>query len=99
MAFSGVMRTAPALLRLASTLLALAQDALRFLLLGTRSSAARKAQTMFLRQQLALDLERAAKPRRASNPTRFSLVLLSRLFVWQNAGQRILEAAVQSCTL
>lgn len=79
------MRTAQALLGLASMLLALVQDALRFLLLGTRSRAALKAENMSLRKQRALYLEREAKPRRASNPTRFSLVLLSRIFVWQNA--------------
>jgi putative transposase len=85
MAFSGAMGTAQALLRLACMLLALAQDALRFLLLGTRSRAALQAENMFLRKQLALYLERERKPRRASNSARISLVLLSRLFVWQNA--------------
>ncbi len=48
------MRTAHAVLRLASMLLALAQDALRFLLLGTRSNAALKAESVFLCKQLAL---------------------------------------------
>src|SRR5271166_2253016 len=66
-------------------LLALAQDALQFLLLGTRSSAALKAENIFLRKQLALYLEREAKPRRATDATRLSMVLLSRLFAWQNA--------------
>ena len=59
------MRTAHSLLRLVSILLDLAQDALQFLLLGTRSSAALKAENIFLRKQLALYLEREAKPRRA----------------------------------
>ena len=84
MASSGAMRTAQALFRLASMLLALAQDALRFLLLGTRSKAALKAENIFLRKQLALYLEREVKPRRASNATRLSLVLLSRLFAWRD---------------
>jgi hypothetical protein len=79
------MRTAQAVFRLASLLLALAQDALRLLLLGTHSSAALKAENMFLRKQLALYLEREVKPRRASDATRLSLVLLSRLFAWQEA--------------
>src|SRR4029077_19637871 len=39
----------------------LAQDALQFLLLETRSSAALKAEKIFLRKQLALYLEREAK--------------------------------------
>src|SRR6516225_5258345 len=79
------MRTAHSLLRLVSILLDLAQDALQFLLLGTRSSAALKAENIFLRKQLALYLERQAKPRRATGATRLSMVLLSRLFAWQNA--------------
>jgi hypothetical protein len=78
------MRTAHSLLRLVSILLDLAQDALQFLL-GTRSSAALKAENIFLRNQLALYLEREAKPRRATGATRLSMVLLSRLFAWQNA--------------
>ena len=64
------MRTARAVVRFASMLLALAQDALRFLLLGTRSNAALKAENIFLREQLALYLEREAKPHRANNATR-----------------------------
>jgi len=83
-ACSGAMRTARAVLRLASMLLALAQDALRLLLLGRRSMAALKAENIFLRKQLALYLEREAKPRRASNATRLSLVLLSWLFAWRD---------------
>jgi hypothetical protein len=72
-------------LRLVFILSSLAQDALRFLLLGTRSGVAIKAENMFLRKQLALYLEREVKPRRATDATRLSLVLLSRLFAWQDA--------------
>ena len=54
-------------LRLISALALLLQDAIRFLLLGTRSSAALKAENLFLRKQLALYLERKAKPRRADD--------------------------------
>jgi hypothetical protein len=61
------------------------QDAIRLLLLGTHSSAALKAENLFLRKQLALYLERKAKPRRADDATRLSLVLLSRLFAWKQA--------------
>jgi hypothetical protein len=64
------MRTAHSLLRLVSILFDLAQDALQFLLLGTCSSAALKAENIFLRKQLALYLEREAKPRRATGATR-----------------------------
>ena len=73
------------MLRLVFILSSLVQDALRFLLLGTRSGAAIKAENMFLRKQLALYLEREVKPRRATDATRLSLVLLSRLFAWQDA--------------
>src|SRR3974377_1043187 len=79
------MRTAHSLVSFVSILLDLAQDTLQFLLLGTRSSAALKAENIFLRKQLALYLEREAKPRRATGATRLSMVLLSRLFAWQNA--------------
>ncbi len=60
-------------------------DALRFILLGTHSSAALKAETLFLRKQLALYVERKAKPRRASDAVRLALILLSRLFAWRDA--------------
>jgi len=78
------MRTA-VFYRLISLLLALVRDALRFLVLGTHSQAALKAENLFLRKQLALYLEREVKPRRATDATRLSMVLLSRLFTWQNA--------------
>jgi putative transposase len=79
------MRTAHSLFRLVSILFGLAEDVIRLLLLGTRSSAAIKAENLFLRKQLAFYLEREVKPRRATASTRLSMVLLSRLFVWQNA--------------
>ena len=79
------MRTVHSVLRLVFILSYLAQDALRFLLLGTGSGAAIKAENMFLRKQLALYLEREVKPRRATDAARLSLVLLSRLFAWQDA--------------
>ena len=41
------------------------------------------AENLFLRNQLALYLERQVKPRRAEGATRLTLVLLSRLFVWR----------------
>jgi putative transposase len=84
-ACSRTMKAADALCRLISMLFDLARDALRFLLLGTRSSAALKAENIFLRKQLALYLERETKPRRATDATRLSMVLLSRLFSWQRA--------------
>jgi putative transposase len=79
------VRTLYFLLRLVSILFDLAEDALRFLRLGTRSSTALKAENMFLRKQLALYIEREVKPRRATDATRLSMILLSRLFAWQAA--------------
>jgi putative transposase len=79
------VRTVHSLFRLISILFDLAQDAPQFLLLGTRSSAAVKAENIFPRKQLALYLEREVKPCRATDATRLSMVLLSRLFAWQNA--------------
>jgi putative transposase len=84
-AFCDAMSTRIAWLRFISVLLLLVQDAVRFLLLGTRSSAALKAENLFLRKQLALYLERKAKPRRAQDATRLTLALLSRLFAWKEA--------------
>lgn len=74
-----------ALHRFLSLLFALAQETLRFLVLGSRTKAALRAENLFLRKQLALYVEREAKPLRATDATRFCMVLLSRLFAWQNA--------------
>jgi hypothetical protein len=60
-ACSRTMKAADALCRLVSMLFDLARDTLRFLLLGTRSSAALKAENIFHRKQLALYLERETK--------------------------------------
>jgi len=85
MALCRAMLTRIAWLRLISALGLLLQDAVHFLLLGTRTSAALKAENLFLRKQLALYLERKAKPRRADNATRLTVVLLSGLFAWKQA--------------
>jgi putative transposase len=79
------MTTVSHLLHFISALFGLAQDVFRFLLLGTRSSAALKAENLFLRKQLALYVDRKAKPQRASDATPLTLVLLSRLFAWRDA--------------
>ena len=60
-------------------------DALRFIRLSLRPHCALAAENLFLRKQLALYLERKVKPRRARDATRFTLVLLSRLFAWREA--------------
>ena len=53
-------------------------DLVHFLCLGSRSRTSLAAENLFLRKQLAFYEERKVKPRRADNPNRLSLVLLSR---------------------
>jgi putative transposase len=65
--------------------LRLAGDAIRFLALCFRPRTSLAAENLFLRKQLAFYQERKIKPRRADNPTRLTLVLLSRWFEWQSA--------------
>jgi hypothetical protein len=57
-------------------------DLVHFLCLGLRSRASLAAENLFLRKQLAFYQERTVKPRRADNPARLTLVLLSRWFNW-----------------
>ena len=77
------MRKRDGLLPLLLTLGALVRDTLTFIGLGLRSRSALMAENLFLRKQLALYLERQVKPRHASDATRLTLVLLSRLFPWR----------------
>ena len=60
-------------------------DLVHFLCLGLRSRTSLAAENLFLRKQLAFCQERKVKPRRADNPTRLRLVLLSRWFNWRGA--------------
>ncbi len=60
-------------------------DLVQFLGLGLRSRISLAAENLFLRKQLAFYQERKVKPRRADNPTRLTLVLLSRWFNWRHA--------------
>jgi len=60
-------------------------DLVHFLYLCLRSRRSLAAENLFLRKQLAFYRERKIKPRRADNPTRLTLVLLSRCFEWRNA--------------
>jgi putative transposase len=64
--------------QLASMLLTLIVDALRYLGLCLHPSPALAAENLFLRKQLALYQERNVKPRRATNATRIALVWLGR---------------------
>jgi len=60
-------------------------DLIHFLRLGLRSKSSLAAENLFLRKQLAFYQERRVKPRRGDNPTRLTLVWLSRWFDWRNA--------------
>src|SRR5271170_6063909 len=60
-------------------------DLVHFLCLGLRSRTSLAAENLFLRKQLAFYQERKVKPRRADDPTRLTLVLLSRWFDWRDA--------------
>jgi putative transposase len=79
------MRILLGLVRFFSTFFELVRDTVRYIILGTRSSASLKAENLFLRKQLALYLERQIKPRRAKDATRLILALLSNLFAWREA--------------
>ena len=69
---------------MASTVLGLAIDFLQFIGFGLRSRARLAAENLFLRKQLALYVERQVKPRRASNATRLTLVVLARFIEWRS---------------
>src|SRR5713101_8679142 len=59
------------------TLLRVATDGLRFVSGAAGSRTRLAAENLFLRKQLALYVERQAKPRRADDATRITLVMLS----------------------
>ena len=66
------------------TVLRIAGDVLRLVSAAVRSHAQLAAENLFLRKQLALYVERQAKPRRADDATRIALVALSRLIEWRH---------------
>src|SRR5687767_5852441 len=65
------------------TVLRVASDVLRAVLLALRSHAQLAAENLFLRKQLALYVERQVKLRRADDATRIVLVALSSLVEWR----------------
>jgi putative transposase len=65
------------------TAFALLVDVFGFFGLGLRSHARLAAENLFLRKQLALYLERKVTPRRASNSTRLTLVVLAQFIEWR----------------
>src|SRR5262249_7556723 len=67
----------------ARTLLYVLADIVRFVWEAVRPHAQVAAENLFLRKQLALYVERQAKPRRADDATRIVLVALSPLIEWR----------------
>jgi putative transposase len=59
-------------------------DLLRLVLTGVHSHTQLAAENLFLRKQLALYVERKTKPRRTSNATRVTLVMLARFIEWRS---------------
>ncbi|MEO8034221.1 MAG: helix-turn-helix domain-containing protein, partial [Acidobacteriota bacterium] len=57
----------------------------RTLRLSVTSTAELRAEILFLRRQLAMYVERGARPRRPSRRDRIWLVVTSRLFAWREA--------------
>ncbi len=58
-------------------------DLVRLLRIGLQFHARLAAENLFLRKQLVLYVERKVKPRRASNATRITLVMLARAIDWR----------------
>src|SRR2546422_7569377 len=69
--------------QLASMLLTLIVDAVRYLGLCLRPSPSLAAENLFLRKQLALYQERQVRPRRATDAIRIALVWLGQRFGWR----------------
>ena len=65
---------------LARIVLRLIEEALRWLMLLTRSDESVRAENLMLRRQLAMFIERGIRPRRMDPATRASLAVLTRLF-------------------
>jgi hypothetical protein len=65
------------------TICCVALDLVSLTFSAMRSRARLAAENLFLRKQLALYVERQAKPRRSNNATRITLVTLSRFLEWR----------------
>jgi putative transposase len=63
--------------------MSLFSDLARFVAFTCRSRRNLAAENLFLRKQLACYVERQAKPRRADNATRITLVVLARYVYWR----------------
>jgi putative transposase len=79
---------------IAATVFEALLDALQFVRTALHSHRQLAAENLFLRKQLALYIERQTKPRRATDGTRLTLVMLARFIDW-----RPVLTIVQSDTL
>jgi len=73
------------MLRVAEIFGSLIAALLQWLRRSVRSNRSIRAESLFLRRQLSLYIERGVKPRRIDYVTRIALTLLSRLFNWRDA--------------
>jgi putative transposase len=78
------LRSSP-LMGLATTLLGLSAEVLRFLKTAARSRSSLVAENLFLRKQLAFYQEHEKKPRRLTDAARIALVFWSRWLDWKQA--------------
>ncbi len=69
---------------MAATAFGLVLDLVHLLRIGLHSRTRLAAENLFLRKQLALYAERKTKPRRATNATRLTLVVLARFVAWRS---------------
>jgi transposase InsO family protein len=74
-----------AALKLLRTTAGVFVDLLSFFRLTLRTPPAVAAENLFLRKQLALYVERKARPHRATDAVRFTMAQLSRFFRWRDA--------------
>jgi len=79
---------------LATIGLRLIEDSVRWAPLLCRVTDAIRAESLFLRRQLALYIERGVRPRRIDAATRVSLALLARRFDWRSALVVVKPAAL-----
>ena len=68
---------------IAATVFEVLLDALQFVRTALHSDRQLAAENLFLRKQLALYIERQTKPRRATDATRLTLVMLARFIDWR----------------
>jgi len=80
------MSSLDALWKLLRTAVGVFWDLLTFFRLTFRTPQAVAAENLFLREQLALYVERKTKPHRATDAVRFTTAQLSRFFEWRVNG-------------